>query len=84
VKSANQGTRYVSRLSTLFLSTNMVIYVLETVLRREETNWKRVVQPTPARPGTPDYPVVHRTVSGAPGWPTVNRLLLGIDGVVRL
>jgi hypothetical protein len=25
VKSANQGTRYVSRLSTLFLSTNMSI-----------------------------------------------------------
>jgi hypothetical protein len=30
-----------------------------------------------ARPDTPDFPVVHQTVSGAPGWPTVNRLLLG-------
>jgi hypothetical protein len=28
-------------------------------------------------PGTPDCPVVHRTVSGAPGWPTVNQLLSG-------
>jgi hypothetical protein len=28
-------------------------------------------------PGTPDCPVVHRTVFGAPGWPTVNRLLSG-------
>jgi hypothetical protein len=26
------------------------------------------VQPTPARLGTPDCPVVHRTVSGVPGW----------------
>jgi hypothetical protein len=26
-------------------------------------------------PGTPDCPVAHRTVSGAPGWSTVNRLL---------
>jgi hypothetical protein len=28
-------------------------------------------------PGTPDCPVVHRTVSGASGWPVVNRLLSG-------
>jgi hypothetical protein len=27
--------------------------------------------------GTPNCPVGHRTVSGAPGWPTVNRLLSG-------
>ena len=27
--------------------------------------------------GTPDCPVVHRTVSGAPGWTPVNRSLLG-------
>jgi hypothetical protein len=25
--------------------------------------------------GTPDCPVVHRTVSGAPGWTPVKRLL---------
>jgi hypothetical protein len=49
-------------------------------------NWKRVgcVQPTPARPGTLDGPVVHRTVSGVPGEPPVNYLLSGIDGVVWL
>jgi hypothetical protein len=28
-------------------------------------------------PGTPDCPMVHRTVSGAPGWSTVNWLLSG-------
>jgi hypothetical protein len=28
-------------------------------------------------PGTPDCPMVHRTVSGAPGWSTVNQLLSG-------
>jgi hypothetical protein len=42
------------------------------------------VQPTPAWPGTPDCPVAHRTVSGAPGWPMLNRLLSGINGVERL
>jgi hypothetical protein len=47
---------------------------------------KRVsyVQQTPARPGTPDCPVVHRTVSGAPGWFPVKRSLSGVDGGVRL
>jgi hypothetical protein len=30
------------------------------------------------QPGTPDCPVVHRTVSGAPNWPDVNWLLSGI------
>jgi hypothetical protein len=28
--------------------------------------------------GAPDYPVVHRTVSGAPGWSLVNWPLSGI------
>jgi hypothetical protein len=36
------------------------------------------------RPNTPDCLVVHRTVSGAPGWPTVNQLLSGNDRGVRL
>jgi hypothetical protein len=36
------------------------------------------------RSGTPDCPVVHRTVSGAPGWSAVNSLLSSIDGGVRL
>jgi hypothetical protein len=35
-------------------------------------------------PGTPDCPVVHQTVSGALGWPTVNQLLSGNDRGVRL
>jgi hypothetical protein len=32
---------------------------------------------SPARSGTPECPVVHRTVSGAPGQPQVNRPLSG-------
>jgi hypothetical protein len=35
-------------------------------------------------PGTPNCPVVHQTVSGAPGWPTVNRLLSGIGRATSL
>jgi hypothetical protein len=42
------------------------------------------VQQTPARPGTPDCLVVHRTVSGAPGWSPVKMPLSGFDGGVRL
>jgi hypothetical protein len=34
--------------------------------------------------GAPDCPVVHWTVSGAPGPVSVNRPLLGLDGGVRL
>jgi hypothetical protein len=47
---------------------------------------KRVgyVQQTPARSGTPDCPVVHQIVSGAPGWSAVNSPLSGFDGGVRL
>jgi hypothetical protein len=56
------------------------------VTKEAEKKWKRIgtVQPTPAQPGTPDCPVVHRIVSSAPGWPTVNQLLSGTGGVVRL
>jgi hypothetical protein len=39
---------------------------------------------TLARSGTPDCPVVHQTVSGAPGWSSVNSPLSGFDGGVRL
>jgi hypothetical protein len=42
------------------------------------------VQQTPVRLGTPDYPVVHQTVSGAPGWSAVNSPLSGFDGGIRL
>jgi hypothetical protein len=34
--------------------------------------------------GAPDCPVVHRTVSGAPGWSLVNWSLSGLDRGVRL
>jgi hypothetical protein len=36
-----------------------------------------VCSQSPARPGTPDYPVVHRTVSGALCWTPVKRPLSG-------
>jgi hypothetical protein len=39
---------------------------------------------TPDCPATPDCPVVHRTVSGVPGWSPMKRPLSGIDGGVRL
>jgi hypothetical protein len=42
------------------------------------------VQQTPVRSGTLDCPVVHRTVSGALGWSSVNSPLSGFDGGVRL
>jgi hypothetical protein len=60
--------------------------VLETVLRRRESNCKdlAVCSQTSAQYGTPDCPVVHRTVSGAPGWSSVNSPLSGFDGGVRL
>jgi hypothetical protein len=37
-----------------------------------------------AQSGTPDCPVVHQTVSGAPGWLPVNRPLSGKIGGVWL
>jgi hypothetical protein len=37
-----------------------------------------------AQSGTPDCPVVHRTVSGAPGWPPANWPLSGDFGGVWL
>jgi hypothetical protein len=58
------------------LSTNIFCLNARNGKRK---NCKRLgcVQPKPARPGTPDCPVVHRTVSGAPGWFPVNRPLSG-------
>jgi hypothetical protein len=47
----------------------------------KEKDWKRVccVQPTAAQSGcTEQCPVVHRTVSGAPGWALANWPLSGI------
>jgi hypothetical protein len=53
--------------------------VLETVKREEENNQKDLARCSiiSAQSGTPDCPVVHRTVSGAPGWSPVNRPLSG-------
>jgi hypothetical protein len=71
-KKCKSKTRYVSRLSKLFLSTNMFVQVLETVQRKEKRIWKMIgcEQPTSAR-------AWHTGLSGAPGWPTVNQLLSG-------
>jgi hypothetical protein len=64
----------------------MVIQVLEIVTKREEKKRERVgcVESTSAQSGTPDCPVVHRTASGAPGWPAVNWLLSRKSRGVRL
>jgi hypothetical protein len=58
----------------------MFIQVLETVQRKEKRIWKK----TWLCKANSSSGLAHRTVSGALGWPTVNRLLSGIDGVVRL
>jgi hypothetical protein len=55
--------------------------VLETGEKELEKSWLS----TPARSGcTGQCPVVHRTVSGAPGESKVNWPLSGLDGGVRL
>jgi hypothetical protein len=53
--------------------------VLETEKRRKEKDCKRLAvgSRSSALSGTPDCPVVHRTVSGAPGWTPVKRPLSG-------
>jgi hypothetical protein len=53
--------------------------VLETEKRRKEKDCKRlaVCSRSSAQSGTPNCPVVHRTVSGAPGWTPVKRPLSG-------
>jgi hypothetical protein len=51
--------------------------VLETEKRRKRKDCKRlaVCSRSSAQSGTPDYPVVHQTVSGAPDWTPVKRSL---------
>jgi hypothetical protein len=53
--------------------------VLEIEKRRKEKDCKRlaICSRSSAQSGTPDCPVVHRTVSGAPGWTPVKRPLSG-------
>jgi hypothetical protein len=57
--------------------------VLETEKRKEPKHLARCSQIS-AQSGTPDCPVVHQTVSGAPGWTPVNRPLSREFGGVRL
>jgi hypothetical protein len=57
--------------------------VLETEKRKEPKDLAQCSQIS-AQSGTPDCPVVHQTVSGAPGWTPVNRPLSGEIGGVRL
>ena len=70
VRSANQGTRYVSRLSTLFLNANVFVQVLETVTKQEKRNRKDLALCSliSAWPGTPDCPV-RPTTEGKDGLP---------------
>jgi hypothetical protein len=63
----------------------MVIQVLETVTKEERKRKDLALcSQTSARSGTPDCPMVHRTVSDAPGWSAVNSPLSGFDDGVRL
>jgi hypothetical protein len=55
-KSANHMTRYVSRLSTLFLLLTYCVLVLETGKGRIAKDLAEYRQ-SPARSGTPDCPV---------------------------
>jgi hypothetical protein len=57
--------------------------MLETEKREEEKDLALSSQHS-AQSGTSDCPVVHRTVSGAPGQPPANWLLSGDFGGVRL
>jgi hypothetical protein len=74
-KKGKSKTRYVSRLSELFLSTNMFVQVLETVQRKEKRIWKRIdcEQPTSAQAwhtglsdGAPDSVRSARLADGEP------------------
>jgi hypothetical protein len=48
-----------------------------------EKEWLGSAKPAPAY-GAPDYPVVHRTVSGAQAGPTTNLLVSEIGGATWL
>jgi hypothetical protein len=74
--NANQRKRYVSRPSTLFLSTN--VFCLSA--RNSE---KRIAKDL-AVYSQLQLGLAHRTVSGAPGWSSVKRPLSRFDGDVRL
>ena len=50
-----------------FLCANMFVQVLESEEIQLEKAWLEAAKSLLSL-GAPDYPVVHRTVSGAPGW----------------
>jgi hypothetical protein len=54
--------------------------------KQEKTNWKSLGSSSQdfAQSGAPDCPVVHRTVSGAPGWLEEKGCSRDFDGGVRL
>jgi hypothetical protein len=58
------------------LSTNIICLSTRNRKKRNEKDLARCSQNS-ARSSTPDCPVVHRTVSGAPGWSPVKRPLSG-------
>jgi hypothetical protein len=65
------------------LSTN--IFCLSAKTGKERiAKYLAVCSQSPARPGTPDCPVVHRVVSIAPGRSAWKRLLSGLDDSVQL
>jgi hypothetical protein len=73
-QSANHVKRYVSKLSTLFWGLMYCVQVLETGKIELEMRWlcsakvSSVWVHRTVRWCTGQCPVVHRTVSGVPGW----------------
>jgi hypothetical protein len=66
-QSANHVKRYVSRLSTLFYG---LMYLCLSAGNRKNRigNEMTLFSQSLLSLGAPDCPVVHRTVSGEPGW----------------
>jgi hypothetical protein len=75
--SANRHEGMILDLVHWFLYTNEVCLSarIREKRKREGIGWS---SQDSARSGTPDCPVVHRTVSGAPGWALANWPLSGI------
>jgi hypothetical protein len=66
-----------------FLCTNIFVYVLESEKRQKENNLAKAAK-TLLNLGAPDCPVVHRTMSGAPGWRWSTGRSRELGGGVRL
>jgi hypothetical protein len=73
---AKSTQRYDSRLSTLVF---VYYHICLSARIRENTIGKDLAQAAKTL-----LSLVHRTVSGVPGWHLVNWLLSGLDGGVRL